>query len=84
MLILTRKPGAQILITVGDVEIVLTVTRLAQGKAWLGFESSKRVVIDRMEVALDKIAQKALEVAALNATVQQPVTEVAEIREVAE
>lgn len=56
MLVLSRKPGEQIVI---DKNIIVTVTDVQGDKVKLGFEAPDEVIIDRMEI--HEIKKKELE-----------------------
>ena len=58
MLVLKCKIGEEIVITVGGIETVLTVTESHHGTVKLGFSAPQSVVIDRRIVWAKKMMSK--------------------------
>jgi carbon storage regulator len=55
MLMLNRKVGEKIYI---DDDIVIVITRIANGTVQLGFEAEENIIIDREEIYQKKKAAK--------------------------
>lgn len=51
MLVLTRQAGERIVISMGDTEVVLTVTQISRGKARIGVDAPSHVRVDREEIS---------------------------------
>ena len=50
MLLLSRKVGEQIVLTVGDEEIIVHLSRINGSRARIGIEASKNVKVRRREL----------------------------------
>ncbi len=50
MLVLTRRRNEKIIITVGDVQVTLTLVDIRMDKARIGIEAPKHVSIHREEI----------------------------------
>ena len=57
MLVLGRDSGDDVLIHVGDVEILVRVVESRAGRTRLGFEAPPHVQINRREIAEEKAAR---------------------------
>ncbi|RLJ18640.1 carbon storage regulator [bacterium endosymbiont of Escarpia laminata] len=53
MLVLTRKPGEEVILHVGDIESVVSLEDLHSNQAKLGFEAPPEVKILRAEILED-------------------------------
>lgn len=53
MLVLSRRPSERVLLKIGDIEIAVTLVRVNEYGARLGFEAPKNVTILRDEVPDD-------------------------------
>lgn len=58
MLVITRRPGEWVVITVGDVEIRMQLNEFIRGKIRLSFDAPRSVQIDREEVHERKLMEK--------------------------
>lgn len=76
MLVLTRKPGEQLIIN-GNIKV--TVVTIGSGRIRIGVEAPEDVTIDRAEIFEKKQVEKQPEPATL--TADQPVEVVAEVQE---
>lgn len=50
MLVLKRRDGERIVVTVGDVRIVLTVLKSSAGRAAIGLDAPRDVLVAREEL----------------------------------
>lgn len=58
MLILTQKAGETVFITLPDgTEITVTVMTLDRGRARIGYEAPRNIVVDRQEIHDRKLIQ---------------------------